>query len=170
VKKFSAGILVYRKVDGKVEVLIAHPGGPFFTKKDEGFWSLPKGLVDENEEAFAAAKREFEEEIGQPTPESEYINLGQIKRSDGKIIAAWAVEGEVDTYKVKSNTFEIEWPPKSSKRQQFPEIDKAEWFSLENAVPKLQLAQVVFLERLAEALNIEFHSNEAAEQNQQQLL
>ena len=155
-KKQSAGILLYRFKDGKLQVLIAHPGGPFFAKKDEGNWSIPKGLYEDNGDPFEAAKREYEEEIGAPAPSSPYIELGEIKRKDGKTICAWAAEGDVDESKVRSSTFEIQWPPKSGKKQEFPEIDKALWFNLDSASQKLQPAQVEFLKRLAKQLNISF--------------
>jgi len=155
-KKQSAGILLYRTKNSQFEVLIAHPGGPFFAKKDSGFWSIPKGLYDDNEEPFEAAKREFKEEIGSSAPDGEYIDLGEIKRKDGKAIKAWAVEGDIDESSVKSNTFEMEWPPRSGQKQEFPEIDRAVWFSLETATQKLQIAQVEFLKKLAEYLKINF--------------
>lgn len=139
-----------------MEVLIAHPGGPFFAKKDDGVWSVPKGLYDDDENPFDAAKREYEEEIGSPAPSGQYIELGEIKRSDGKVIKTWAVEGDLDEASVKSNTFEMEWPPKSGKKQQTPEIDKALWFEINLASVKLQPAQVEFLKRLAEHLNTDF--------------
>ncbi len=155
-KKQSAGLLLYRQKDGNLEVLIAHPGGPFFAKKDDGVWSIPKGLYEEDEDPFDAAKREYEEEIGSPAPTTQYIDLGEIKRSDDKAIRAWAVEGDVDENRVKSNLFEMEWPPKSGRMQQFPEIDKALWFEINSASVKLQPAQVEFLKRLAENLSIGF--------------
>ena len=155
-KQQSAGLLLYRQKDGKLEVLIAHPGGPFFVKKDNGIWSIPKGLYEDNEDPFDAAKREFEEEIGLPAPGGEYIDLGEIKRKDGKINRARAVEGNIDEAKVKSNSFKMEWPPKSGKVQEFPEIDRAKWFDLPNAAQKLQLAQIEFLEKLAQHLKIDF--------------
>jgi len=158
-KQQSAGLLLYRQKDGKLEVLIAHPGGPFFVKKDNGIWSIPKGLYEDNEDPFDAAKREFEEEIGLPAPGGEYIDLGEIKRKDGKIIRAWAVEGNIDEGKVKSNSFEMEWPPRSGQKQEFPEIDRAEWFGLTTASQKLQIAQVEFLKRLAEYLKINFSAH-----------
>ena len=155
-KKQSAGILLYRFDDGDLQVLIAHPGGPFFVKKDEGNWSVPKGLYEDDEDPFEAAKREYEEEIGAPSPNGPYLELGEIKRKDGKSIRAWAAEGDVDESKAKSNTFEIEWPPKSGKTQEFPEIDKALWFDINSASLKLQPVQVEFLKRLAEQLNVNF--------------
>ena len=155
-KKQSAGVLLYRFKDRELQVLIAHPGGPFFAKKDNGNWSIPKGLYEDDEDPFEAAKREYEEEIGAPVPSGPYLELGEIKRKDGKTICAWAAEGDVDESKVKSNTFEMEWPPRSGKKQEFPEIDKALWFNLDSASQKLQPAQVEFLKRLAGQLDVGF--------------
>ena len=155
-KKQSAGVLLYRFKDRELQVLIAHPGGPFFAKKDNGNWSIPKGLYEDDEDPFEAAKREYEEEIGAPVPSGPYLELGEIKREDGKTICAWAAEGDVDESKVKSNTFEMEWPPRSGKKQEFPEIDKALWFNLDSASQKLQPAQVEFLKRLAGQLDVGF--------------
>ncbi len=155
-KKQSAGILLYRTKSDRLEVLIAHPGGPFFAKKDKGVWSIPKGLYEDDENPFDAAKREFEEEIGSPPPNGQYIELGEIKRKDGKNIRAWAVEGDIYEVSVKSNTFKIEWPPKSGSIQEFPEIDRAKWLDLTTASQKLQLAQIEFLERLAQYLKVDF--------------
>ncbi len=155
---------MYRQKNGQLEVLIAHPGGPFFAKKDNGSWSIPKGLYEENEAPFEAAKREFEEEIGSPAPSREYIDLGEIKRSDGKTIKAWAVEGEIDESKVNSNTFEMEWPPRSGQKQEFPEIDKAHWFDLPGAAKKLQSVQVQFLKRLARHFKVSFEPQEGEPQ------
>lgn len=162
-KKQSAGILLYRFDKDEPQVLVAHPGGPFFTKKDDGFWSIPKGLYSDDEEPFAAAKREFQEEIGMPAPDGKYIDIGEIKRKDGKTIRVWAAEGDVDEDKVLSNSFEMEWPPKSGKIEEFPEIDRAQWFSLNDAATKLHPSQIVFLQRLAEHLGVNFNST----QNQQ---
>jgi predicted NUDIX family NTP pyrophosphohydrolase len=155
VKKFSAGILVYKDKGDQIEVLLAHPGGPFWAKKDSGAWSIPKGECEENEDLLDAAKREFKEEIGQEAPNEDYLDLGEFKRKDGKTITAWAVKGDLDVNQLKSNTFEMEWPPHSGKKQEFPEIDKAEWFSLDRASEKLHSGQAVFLERLAEKLKLE---------------
>lgn len=155
-KKQSAGLLLYRFNDSELEVLIAHPGGPFFAKKDEGIWSIPKGLYEEDEDPLKAAKREYEEEIGLPPPDGPYLQLGEINRKDGKTIKAWAAEGDVDESEVRSNTFEMQWPPKSGKKQEFPEVDKALWFDINSASLKLQPAQVEFLERLAKQLNVSF--------------
>lgn len=150
-------------------MLIVHPGGPFFAKKDNGFWSIPKGLYEGDENPLDAAKREYEEEIGRPAPDGTYIELGEIKRKDGKIIKAWAVEGTVDETKITSNTFKIEWPPKSAKMQAFPEVDRAGWFTLGEAVKKLTPAQVEFLQRLADKLDREL-TVEKPQPNQQTFL
>ena len=155
-KKHSAGILVYKRGEGgSLMVLLAHPGGPYWSSKDIGVWSIPKGMYETPEQPFAAAQREFREEIGQSAPAGDYIELGNFMRSDGKLISAWAVEGDIDISTVISNSFEMEWPPHSGKKQAFPEIDKAAWFSLTEAVVKLSSGQSVFLNRLAEKLGIE---------------
>jgi predicted NUDIX family NTP pyrophosphohydrolase len=123
----SAGILMYRHKSGAVEVLLVHPGGPLWKKKDEGAWSIPKGLYEESEDALAAARREFEEETGAALA-GEFIPLGEFRQSSAKIVSVWAVEGEFDVTKLTSNTFALEWPPKSGKINDFPEIDRAAWF------------------------------------------
>jgi predicted NUDIX family NTP pyrophosphohydrolase len=171
-KKLSAGILIYRKTQKSVEVLLAHPGGPFYAKKDDGVWSIPKGEYEENEEPFEAAKREFKEEIGQDAPDGNYSEIGEARLSS-KVIKAWAVEGDVDVSTIKSNNFETEWPPKSGQKQEFPEIDKADWFDLSQAIKKVSKGQVIFIERLAEKLNIKIEDTvpeEPEEPKQQQLL
>jgi len=152
--KQSAGILVYRRKGAAIEVLIVHPGGPFWAKKDKGAWSVPKGEFEEGEEGQVAAKREFREELGHPVPEGEYVELGTVKNKSGKVIHAWAVEGDLDVSIVKSNTFQMEWPPKSGQQQDFQEVDKAGWFSPEKAMEKLNQAQVPLVERLTEELGI----------------
>jgi predicted NUDIX family NTP pyrophosphohydrolase len=163
-KKQSAGLVAYRINEGLPEVFIVHPGGPFFSKKDEGVWSIPKGLHETDEEPFEAAKREFQEETGFSVPEKpSYIDLGEIKRSDGKNIKAWAFESDFDVSKFSSNHFEMEWPPKSGKKQSFPEVDKGNWFALAEAVKKLQPAQGVFIERLANELHVLFGAEEIPE-------
>lgn len=155
--KQSAGLLVYRKKNGQVEVLIVHPGGPYFAKKDEGVWGIPKGIIDEGEDPLVTAKREFVEEIGLKSPDGNLIELGEAKYpKSSKNIKAWAVEGDVNLANFKSNTMELEWPPRSGKKQEFPEIDRAQWFSLEAASIKMFKPQVVFLERLAELLKVDF--------------
>lgn len=148
----SAGILMYRRKGGAVEVLLVHPGGPFWKKKDDGAWSIPKGLYETGEEALAAAKREFEEETG-ATPASEFISLGDFRQSSAKTVSVWAVEGEFDVTKLKSNTFSLEWPPKSGKVSEFPEIDRAAWFSPDEARRKILKGQRPVLDALLARLD-----------------
>lgn len=145
--KQSAGILLYRKQGQQTEVLLVHPGGPYWAKKDAGAWSIPKGELTEGEEPLAAAEREFREEIGQPVV-GPFLPLGAIKQTGGKVVHGWATEGQCDPAQIVSNTFEMEWPPRSGKRATFPEIDCAGWFSLEDAAIKLHKGQAAFLERL----------------------
>jgi predicted NUDIX family NTP pyrophosphohydrolase len=150
--KVSAGLLMYRIRDGRLEVFIAHPGGPFFAAKDEGYWSLPKGETEPGEDLLAAAVREFKEETG-IEPQTPFIELGSVKQKSGKIVHGWAFEGDWDESRpLRSNRFEIEWPPRSGKRQDFPEIDRAGFFSIAEARRKLTEAQHPFLERLQAAL------------------
>lgn len=146
--KQSAGLLLYRKTAHTLEVLLVHPGSPFWAKKDKGAWSLPKGEYGDGEQPLAAAKREFSEETGAVAPEGEYVPLGEAKLSN-KIIHAWAVEGDFDLANFKSNTFEIEWPPKSGARQTFPEADRAQWFPMNVAMVKVHKGQLVLLEALS---------------------
>ncbi len=150
--KQSAGILMYRKAAGR-EVLLVHPGGPFWARKDAGVWSLPKGEFEEGG-GLEAALREFQEELGQPAPEGEYQELGHVKNKSGKVIYAWAVEGNLDVRSIKSNSFTLEWPPKSGKEQEFPEVDRAVWLSLDAARQKLNPAQIAFIQRLEKFLGI----------------
>ncbi len=145
--KTSAGLLIYKVDDGKVKVLLGHMGGPFFARKDAAAWDIPKGEF-EGEDALAAAHREFEEEIGQPAPTGEAYDLGTAKSSN-KVVMIWAMEGDIDIKNISSNTFKVEWPPKSGEIQEFPEIDKANWFDLPTASVKIVKSRVVFLERLA---------------------
>ncbi|MGH7158247.1 MAG: NUDIX domain-containing protein [Candidatus Saccharimonadales bacterium] len=147
--KQSAGILAYRKGEEGYEVLLAHPGGPFWAKKDDGCWSIPKGEFDESEQALPAAKREFTEETGMPAPEGDYQPLGQAKQASGKVVHAFALESDINLEEFKSNMFEMEWPPRSGQKQEFPENDKAAWFSLSAARQKLVRGQVPLLEALA---------------------
>lgn len=149
--KQSSGILLYRRKNERLEILIVHPGGPFWKKKDSGAWSIPKGEF-EVEDALQAAKREFEEELGSPI-EGEMVALKPQKQKGGKIVHAWAVEGDLDPQKIKSNTFELEWPPKSGKTQQFPEIDRAEWFPVSTALEKINQGQAAFIQELVEKLD-----------------
>jgi predicted NUDIX family NTP pyrophosphohydrolase len=145
----SAGILMYRRWGDAVEVLLVHPGGPLWKNKDEGAWSIPKGLYEESEDALAAARREFEEETG-ATPSGEFIPLGEFRQSSAKIVSVWAVEGEFDVTKLTSNTFALEWPPKSGKINDFPEIDRAAWFSPDEARRKILKGQRAVLDALIE--------------------
>jgi len=154
-KKQSAGLLLYRTQSNQVEVLLAHPGGPFWAKKDLGAWSIPKGEFADDEEPLAAARREFEEELGTKAPEGETLELGSAKQSSGKVVYAWAIEAPLDPKHVKSNTFEMEWPPKSGKTQEFPEIDKVQWYSLAAAKQKIVKGQVPLLEKLAGILGVD---------------
>lgn len=150
--KHSAGIFLYRKTADGYEVLIVHPGGPFWAKKDNGSWSMPKGEFDETEEPLDAAKREFKEETSIVAPAGDYQNIGEAKQSSGKIVHAFACEADVNLEKFKSNMFEMEWPPKSDKKQEFPENDKAAWVPLSQAKQKLVKGQVPLLEALATKL------------------
>lgn len=139
-----------RASSGELEVLLVHPGGPFWRKKDLGAWSIPKGAVEPDEALLAAAQREFQEEIG-IAASGEFISLGDVRQTGGKLVHAWAVAGDCDTAAVRSNTFSMIWPPRSGKLQTFPEIDRAEWFSLEVARGKILKGQIPFLERLGSA-------------------
>jgi predicted NUDIX family NTP pyrophosphohydrolase len=165
--KTSAGILLYRKNAGQVEVLIAHPGGPFWAKKDLGAWTIPKGLYEEGEDPLQAAKREFAEEVGQPVPDGEFVQLGTIEQKNNKTVIAWAVAGDLDVSKGQSNTFKMEWPPRSGKFQDIPEIDKKGWFSLGQAAKKLNPDQVPLIKRLANHLHVAFGSEEIPLEPQQ---
>jgi predicted NUDIX family NTP pyrophosphohydrolase len=157
-KKHSAGLLVYRKADSSIEVLIAHMGGPFHAKKDVGHWSIPKGEHEKGENPKTVAQREFNEELGKKAPGGQWLDLGDIEYKNGKKVVAWAVEGNLDVSEVKSNTFEMEWPPRSGKMQEFPEIDHAAYFPLDVAAKKLIPAQVELLQRLAQKLGIKMQA------------
>ena len=146
----SAGLMLYRVRDGAVEVLLAHPGGPFWRNKSTGAWSIPKGEFDpESETAFDAASREFGEEIRHPPPTGTVIDLGEVVQKAGKRVVAFAVEGDVDPRSIVSNTFPMEWPPGSGHVAEFPEVDRADWFSLAAARSVINPAQVPLLDRLA---------------------
>lgn len=149
--KQSAGLLLYRKQKEQIEVFLVHPGGPFWAKKDLGAWSIPKGEFDE-EEPLLAAKREFWEETSFGAPQGEYIPLNQVTLKSGKIVHAWAVAGEVDADHIHSNEFEMQWPPMFGKVQSFPEVDRAAWFSVDDALQKINPAQVGLIHQLAERL------------------
>lgn len=143
----SAGILLYQILNNQLQVFIVHPGGPYFLNKDSGVWSIPKGELNDDEEPLTAAKREFEEETGQPV-NGEFIPLEPIKQKGGKIVQAWAVNGNIDPEMIVSNTFKMEYPYKSGKWIEVPEIDKAGWFDLETAKVKMNAAQVALVEEL----------------------
>lgn len=146
----SAGLLLYRRNPGDsgLEVLLVHPGGPFWRNKDEGAWSIPKGEFGDHEEPLTAAKREFEEETGAAAPDGKYLKLETVKQAGGKIVHAWAVEGDFDPANLRSNTFRQEWPPKSGKVQEVPEIDRAEWCSTETARTKILASQIGLVDEL----------------------
>jgi predicted NUDIX family NTP pyrophosphohydrolase len=147
----SAGILMYRIRDRNPEVLLVHPGGPFWVRKDDGAWSIPKGLVGKGEDPLTAARREFEEETG-CIPIGDFIPLGNFKQPSGKMISAWAVEGDFELSAFKSNQFAMEWPPKSGRLQDFPEADRAQWFAPDEAMRKLIKGQLPLLASLLERL------------------
>ena len=151
--KKSAGLLLYRQSDdSRIEVLLAHPGGPFWRNRDVGAWTIPKGEFDDDEDPQSAAKREFKEETGAAPPDGEYIPLTPVKQKNGKIVHAWAVEGDFDPAALESNEFEMEWPPKSGRMRKFPEIDRAEWFTVEVAKQKMLSAQAALVEELTRKL------------------
>jgi predicted NUDIX family NTP pyrophosphohydrolase len=148
VPRTSAGILLYRLRPGGPEVLLGHMGGPFWAKKDDGAWSLPKGEHDADEDPLVVARREFEEELGFPVPADDLVPLGAVRVTSAKVLTVWAAEGDLDATATRSNTFELEWPPRSGRLQEFPEIDRAAWFGLVEARSKLLKGQLPFLDRL----------------------
>ena len=144
----SAGLMMFTLKEGEIKVFLVHPGGPFFSKKDEGYWGIPKGLIEKDEELLDAAKREFKEETGL-NPKGKFIPLDFIIQKGGKKVYAWAFEANDDSpFELECNTFEMEWPPRSGKRQSFPEVDRGEFFNLENAKKKINSAQLEFINRL----------------------
>jgi predicted NUDIX family NTP pyrophosphohydrolase len=145
--KTSAGILLYKRKNNELRVFLIHPGGPFFSNKDEGAWSVPKGELEEGEDALAAARREFEEETG-CRPQGKFIPLSPVKQKGGKIVLVWAVEGDCDADTIRSNTFTIEWPLKSGRMRDFPEVDRAGWFTDEEAKKKINSAQAALVDEL----------------------
>ena len=149
--KISAGLLMYRVRGNELEFLLAHPGGPFWKARDAGAWTIPKGEIQPGEEPLSAAKREFEEEIGLK-PEGNFLELQPITQKGGKIVHAWAFEGECDTTNIRSNTFQMEWPPHSGKFTTCPEVDRASFFGMAEAKQKINPAQIAFLEELQELL------------------
>jgi predicted NUDIX family NTP pyrophosphohydrolase len=150
--KRSAGIVLYRLKGDDLEVLLVHPGGPFWVNKDAGAWSIPKGEYEDAEDPEACARREFREETGTELAPGQLAGLGSVKQKSGKHVTAWAAEGDLDPATVISNTFEMEWPPRSGGKQSFPEVDRAEWFDLDTARQKLNPAQAAFIDRLADLL------------------
>ena len=142
--------MLHRRRAGALEVLLVHPGGPAWAKRDIGAWSIPKGEYEPDDDALAAARREFEEELGSPPPDGEAEDLGEITQKSGKVVHAWALPGDLDVATVHSNTFELEWPPRSGKLIEIPEVDRAEWFGLAQAREKINQAQSELLDRLAE--------------------
>lgn len=161
--KQSAGILLYRNTPKGYEVLIVHPGGPFWATRDLGSWSMPKGEIDEGEDTLAAAKREFEEEIGSKPPEGVYQALGGVPQSSGKVVHGFALKSDFNLEKFHSNMFHMEWPPKSGKQQEFPENDRAAWVHLAIAREKLVSGQVPLLRTLAQKLRIDLDTLEPPE-------
>lgn len=152
-QKRSAGILLYRFHANTLQVLLVHPGGPFWQKKDAGAWSIPKGEFEEDEDSLAAAKREMEEETGIKVS-GNFIELTPVKQKSGKIIYIWALLKDTDVAEIKSNSFEMEWPPKSGKKKEFPEIDKAAWFNIDEAKKKIIEGQVPFITELEQKINV----------------
>jgi predicted NUDIX family NTP pyrophosphohydrolase len=149
----SAGILLFRRTSGGPEVLLVHPGGPFWARRDAGAWSIPKGEHDAADaDPQACALREFEEETGTAPDPAALVPLGEVRQKSGKVVAAWALEGDLDAEAIRSNTFEIEWPPRSGRRKEFPEVDRAGWFAGDAAREKLVPAQAVFVDRLLQHL------------------
>jgi predicted NUDIX family NTP pyrophosphohydrolase len=149
-RRQSAGILLYRLAAGELEVLLVHPGGPFWARRDDGVWSIPKGEYEPGEEPMVAARREFAEELGREPPAGELLDLGEIRQRSGKRVRAWALEGDLDADAIVSNDFMIEWPPRSGRMREFPEVDRAAWFDVRRAREKLNPGQVPLLDRLTE--------------------
>ena len=144
----SAGILLHRRSEAGLEVLLVHPGGPMWSRRDAGAWSIPKGEYGHDEDPLGAARREFEEELGTAPPDGEAHDLGEIRQKSGKVVRAWALEGDLDAERIFSNTCEVEWPPRSGQRIEVPEVDRAEWFSVPVAREKINPAQAALLDRL----------------------
>jgi predicted NUDIX family NTP pyrophosphohydrolase len=148
----SAGIVLYRRPAAGLEVLLVHPGGPLWARRDAGAWSIPKGEYPDDEDPATAARREFAEELGSPAPEDLPIDLGEVRQRSGKLVRAWAAPGDLDATAIASNTFTLEWPPRSGRFGEFPEVDRAQWFTLEQARERINPGQVPLLERLEDAL------------------
>jgi predicted NUDIX family NTP pyrophosphohydrolase len=152
--KQSAGVLIYREKNGRIEVFLVHPGGPFWAKKDIASWSIPKGEFEEGEDPLETAIREFSEETGLEVPQGDPVPLNPVKQPSRKVVHAWYLKGDLDVSAVRSNMFEMEWPPKSGKKQKFPEVDKGSWSSLGEAKVKLHKGQVPIIEQLERALGL----------------
>ncbi|WP_344540739.1 NUDIX domain-containing protein [Streptomyces levis] len=148
--KRSAGLLLFRPSGQGFEVLLGHMGGPFFARRDAGAWTVPKGEYEPNEPAWDAARREFQEELGLPPPDGEAIDLGEVRQTNGKIVTVWAIEADLDPAAIVPGTFRMEWPPRSGRLQEFPELDRVAWFGPERAREVIVKAQAAFLDRLAE--------------------
>jgi predicted NUDIX family NTP pyrophosphohydrolase len=148
----SAGLLLHRGYGDEIEVLLVHPGGPLWSRRDAGAWSIPKGEYLPGEEPLVAARREFQEELGTAGPDGEAAELGEVRLRSGKRVVAWALAGDLDASAAHSNTFSLEWPPRSGRFQEFPEVDRAQWFTLSEAARKLNPAQVPLLDRLREVV------------------
>ncbi|MFJ7071316.1 NUDIX domain-containing protein [Streptomyces sp. NPDC098781] len=149
-EKRSAGLLLFRRTDDGLEVLLGHMGGPFFAKRDAGAWTVPKGEYEPDEPAWDAARREFQEELGVRPPDGEALALGEVRQKNGKIVTAWAIEADLDPGTVVPGTFVMEWPPRSGRTQEFPELDRVEWLGVDRARELVVEAQAAFLDRLAE--------------------
>ncbi|MFI8228293.1 NUDIX domain-containing protein [Streptomyces sp. NPDC085900] len=148
--KRSAGLLLYRHTEDGLEVLLGHMGGPFFAKRDAGAWTVPKGEYEPDEPAWEAARREFREELGLEPPDGEAVALGEVRQTNGKTVTAWAIEADLDPAAVTPGTFVMEWPPRSGRTQEFPELDRVAWFGLDRGREVIVKAQSAFLDRLAE--------------------
>jgi predicted NUDIX family NTP pyrophosphohydrolase len=142
--------VLFRRARGALEVLLVHPGGPFWARRDAGAWSIPKGEYRPGEDPFEAARREFKEELGAAPPDGRALDLEEVRQKGGKVVRAWAIEGDLDPSAIDSNTFTVEWPPRSGTMRSFPEVDRAEWFTLEGAREKINSGQAALLDRLAE--------------------
>ncbi|MEV7065587.1 NUDIX domain-containing protein [Streptomyces collinus] len=148
--KRSAGLLLFHTTDNGLEVLLGHMGGPFFARRDAGAWTVPKGEYEPDEPAWEAARREFREELGVPPPDGEAIDLGEVRQTGGKTVTAWAVRADLDPAAIVPGTFRMEWPPRSGRLQEFPELDRVAWFGIDRARAVIVKAQAAFLDRLAE--------------------
>ncbi|WP_189713875.1 NUDIX domain-containing protein [Streptomyces phaeofaciens] len=146
----SAGLLLFRRTADGTQVLLGHMGGPYFARKDAGAWTVPKGEYEPDEPAWDAARREFREELGLAPPDGEAIALGEVRQTNGKIVTVWAIEADLDPAAVEPGTFTMEWPPRSGRRQEFPELDRVAWYGLDRARAVIVTAQAAFLDRLAE--------------------